>query len=202
MARSSNTDFRRIQDQQGDTKEISPWGYDYAEKAVQRRVHIDREYFVCYQWDSVGAGSTVTLSIMTNGKFPHGTFTIEAESELSYDIQLSTTTLQPAGSTQVYPHNLNRGCNHTRAVATFYRDTTSGDISKTIENGRTSIKKVSSDAVSAYWLLDSGRVYHIRIKNEDSSAKYVIIKYSWHEHTPIEAEGTGEDENEYDYEPV
>ena len=206
MTRSTNTDFRRIQDQQGDTAEIDESGYTFSGDAVHRRINIDEEYFVCYEFAEVGAGSTVTLSIMTNGKFPHGTIRIASNAEFSYEIELSTVTTEPAGASQIYPHNLNRGCNHNRAVATFYTGTTAGGDGKQIECGHVGaadkFESIASAAVGDYWLLDSGRVYHVRVTNKDDAASYIVIKYRWHEHYPVPGDGTGEDEHEYDWEAL
>ena len=116
MARSDSTDFRRIQDNQGDIAEISEWGYTYSGDAVHRRVNVDREYHICYEFVAVPAGSTVTLTICTNGKFPHGEFKISSNAEFSYNFDVGT--LAPdVGATPIYPFNLNRGINLSRAVA-------------------------------------------------------------------------------------
>jgi len=144
----------------------------------------------------------VTFSIMTNTKYTHGSFKIVAEAGLSFKLELSTLTTQPAGATEVFPHNLNRGMNNCDAVATFWRDSTASDSSKVLECGRagSAIPFASSDQ-GAYWLLDTGRVYHIRITNTDVASKYILIKYRWHEHGVTEGTGNGEDENEYNYVP-
>ena len=202
MTRSTNTDFRRIQDDEGDNIEVNPDGNIWAGTDTHLRVNKDVEYFLCHEFVSVASESTVTLSIMTNGKFPHGEIRMASNAEFSYTIELSTVTTEPSG-TSIYPFNLNRGCNHNRAVATFYVGDTGAADGKEIECGHMGVtdtfSSINSSDLSANWLLDSGRVYHIRITNRDDSASYVVIKYRWHEHYPVPGEGTGEDEHEYDW---
>lgn len=205
MARSDNTDFRRIQDNDGDIAEISPWGYTYTAGAVHNRINKDVEYHICYEFVTVPAGSTVTFTICTNAKFPHGDLKISSNAEFSYDFDVGTTH-PDGGATQVYPFNLNRGVNLSRAVAEFFIGETNGDQDKTIECGHVGaldkFETIASRDSGAYWLLDSTCTYHLRITNKDDAASYVVVKYRWHEHCSVPGEGLGEDAHEYDYVPI
>lgn len=202
-----STKDRTISDLEGDTVKVNGVGAIFADKGDHARTAFDKRFFYEHDFASVAAGSTVTVTIYTNSKAPHGAMHIKGEDELSYTVRLSSTTdTSLINGTQDYQFNINRGKNNVNSVASFYfNDTsvsTSGYFFKTLETGRAAAGRFSTpnDAVTIDWLLDSYRIYNITIKNEGAGAAWVMFRYNYHEHdlTACDVAGDGEDEAEYD----
>ena len=206
------TDKRRIQDSDGSNMAVNDIGAIIASPDLQERVAQDVEYSFYHEWSSVTAGSTVTITIVTNSKFPHGTFSIKSDNAARAVLTLSSTTdTTLINGTQDYQFNLNRGANHNRSVASFYYDdtsvSTSGYLFKTISVGRSADGKFASasDLTCFDWLFDDYRIYNLTITNNGADAAWILFRYKYHEHEPTSvdiASGSGEGETEYDGELI
>ena len=205
MAKSNQTDYRRIQDTDGSEVAVNDIGAIIAAQDSHERTAQDVEYYYEHVFTDVAAGSTVTVTVLTNSKFPHGNMSIDCDNSWEAELSLSTST-DPTGGTQDYQFNINRGANHERSVASFYFGDTScgtvGNLHKTLETGRAEAGKfsvpVGGDSID--WLLDDSRAYIIHLKNTGGDAATIIFKYRYHEHDPVSvdiASGSGEDETEY-----
>jgi len=201
------TDKRRIQDSDGSSLKINDIGAIIAATDAHERTAQDVEFFYEHEFVNVAAGSTVTIAIVTNSKFPHGHMLLQSDNELSMDLVLSTATPGEIDGTQDYQFNINRGANHERSVASFYFGDisagTSGYLHKTLQTGRMIAGRFSvpNEQASIDWLLDDERVYIIHITNNGNDAAWILFKYRYHEHEPTSvdiATGSGEGEPEYD----
>lgn len=208
MPKSRSPDFRRIQDNEGDYIRVTGNGSIFADDGEHARTAFDERYFYSHEWTSVGAGSTVTMTIYTGTKFPHGIFVINSDNEISYNFELCNSSASEINGTQDYQFNINRGKNNKNSVASFYYGDTNvsstGSLWKTLEEGKTIAGKFSEpDTKSTVdWLLDSGRVYNLKITNEGADAGWINLHYIYHEHDAVtgllsEVAGNGEGEQEY-----
>jgi len=202
------TDKRRIQDSDGSNLAINDIGAIIAAPDEHERTAQDVEFFYQHEFVNVTAGSTVTIAIVTNSKFPHGHMLVNSDNDLSMDLTLSTVTPGTfTGGTQDYQFNINRGANHERSVASFYFGDisagTSGCLHKTLQTGRMIAGRFSvpNEQSSVDWLLDDERVYIVHFTNNGNDTAWILFKYRYHEHEPTSvniATGSGEGEAEYD----
>lgn len=202
------TDKRRIQDSQGDELCINKTGFIFTDEGDHGRTSLDVRFYYGHEFTSVSAGSTVTVTICTNEKFPHGQFLISSDNAFSFDLELSNAACSAINGTQDYQFNVNRGKNNARSVASFYFGDTSASTSgfawKTLESGYIAEGKFSTPdkGSTVDWMLDSERVYHLKITNNGADAAWICVKYLYHEHYPVnmvDVPGDGEDEDEYNH---
>ena len=206
MSFKNRPDFRRIQDSEGDFMRISSVGAIFADPGSHARTGFDKRFFYGHEFSAVGSGSTVSITIYTSNKFPHGQFFVTSNDDFSYNFELSTASKGDINGTIDYQYNVNRGRNHDRSVASFfYGDTVASHASnqwKVLEEGRSTAGKFSTpDSLSTIdWLLDDERVYNLLITNEGDGESWITIHYLYHEHNPLTMEnqtGSGESETEY-----
>lgn len=205
MAKSEQPDYRRIQDTDGSKLKINDIGALIAAKDLHERTAQDKMFYYEHLYTGVAAGSTVTLVILTNSKFPHGEMLIDSDNAYTSTFELSKVSDVTGGSID-YQFNMNRGANHERSVASFYYGNascaTDGELSKTLETNKKGGSQYVPAGEDGYmkWLLDDYRAYVIHVTNDGDDAAWILIKYKYHEHDPTSvdiATGSGEDEIEY-----
>jgi len=207
MAKSNQTDYRRIQDTDGSKMAVNDIGAIIASPDGHERTAQDVQFFYQHNFTAVAAGSTVTIAVVTNEKFPHGHMYISSDNDWTFELTLSTATPGEIDGTQDYQFNINRGANHERSVASFYYGDISagtvGNLHKTLETSQaiSSNFTIADEKSTLDWLLDDERVYIIHITNDGDDAAWINLKYIYHEHDPVSvdiASGSGEGEPEYD----
>lgn len=154
-------------------------------RAVHYRTRHSNGWISSYKWTDIGAGASVYFHIKTGGvKQPHGNFTVSTEAKTTFEF-FEDPVLTDDG-TRLAENCLNRQTPGIPGTACFRDPTVSADgtlleINMLGSAGRNlDIGGTLTDR--GYWLLKLNENYLIKITNNDTETKDVVIAYIWHEH--------------------
>lgn len=158
----------------------------YTSRAVHYRIHNSNGWISSHMWIDVATTASVYLHIKTNNTInPHGNFTIESEAKVTIEF-FENPTLTGDG-TGLAENCLNRQDPATSTTKCF-RDPTVSDDGTLLEiNMLGSVGKFTdiggTETDRGYWALKRNESYLVKVTNNHTEAKDIVISYIWHEHT-------------------